>query len=161
MTSTDGIICFGFELGEDVELPWDHGDLNEWWFYKIHPFEPTFYPFTERGDYKPGITKDCPEIRHYLQERRAHKEASPRLPIQLVNVCSCDCPIWIAAVPGAVIEAARGYPVNVKANLFHAVKIPESKLYLAAEKTKAFLVKYADAGFQEKYPEWFLGSYWG
>ena len=34
-TSTDGQLCFGYALGDGVELPWAGDDFESWWCHKI------------------------------------------------------------------------------------------------------------------------------
>lgn len=158
--STDGILCYGIDLGaeEEIELPWSkdsrfEGDEMEWWRH-VTGFVPSFYPFTEKGDYHPEITdsKD-PRIARYFEEVRAWDETHP-LPVQVVRHCSDDYVMYILAVPGTECKAWRGYPVVVDFAALSALATPEADANLLS-----FCNTYGiphDGG-----PRWLLASWWG
>jgi len=176
-TSTDGIICFGFELGE-ISLPWSEDGIEDWWAFVVHGdrYEPVFVsPFTEEGEWNEaeGFTeaKDCAKdpvqeahCTAYFAERRRHEESVPPLPVEMVNSCHIDNPHWIACVPLVGREASRGYPVEFKpsdlrvtATQITKLKIWLEKHLLGAEDDEGY--PYFDGELGE--PAWRLGSYWG
>lgn len=106
--STDAIIAYGFDLGEDHELPWaEHDGIEEWWD-ELTGFEPSDYPFDENECYD-----DTPERRErveaYFAERAEWRREHP-LPIQEIRHCSGDYPMIFIAAKGSQIRAHRGYP---------------------------------------------------
>lgn len=149
--STDGVLSFGVYLG-DVELPWDGKDIDEWWREKLgyKPFHDDLWTIT--GNYAPGYT-EAKYKAEYEHERKW--DAVHPLPIKMVNACSSTYPDWIAAIPGSVITASRGYPVKIIAVLSD----PESS------KITALVMFLNENGLMENVedPEtcWRLSSYWG
>lgn len=105
--STDGEVCYGWLLGE-VEFDEEDtplGDFEEWWYFTHHPFSMKS-PFD--GMSVADVDFESPEVRDYYQGRDAHKKGCPAPPIVLVNACSHDYPVYIAAIPGTVLTARRG-----------------------------------------------------
>jgi hypothetical protein len=45
-TSTDGILCYGYIISEDVELPWQteeyDNDFDYWYYKEVVPFKEPF-----------------------------------------------------------------------------------------------------------------------
>lgn len=112
--STDGQLSFGYVFEEGYEFPWDseefEGDIDEWW-RNVKGFESTVeYPYDEAGNYKEGFSSKSPEIKTYYDEMTEWDKANP-LPVQLVNYCSEEYPMYILAAKHMV--ANRGYPNKV------------------------------------------------
>ena len=151
--STDGQICFGVLLPDpddmDGEYPWGD-DLEEWWRGETG-YHPPFELFTPEGDYIDGKEPSKDRIRAYFDARREWDAAHP-LPVELVNACSCDYPLWIAAVPGTVRTAGRGRPVTFEPS--GLVADPEKTAALVA-----FLAKYLPGEHED--PAWHLSSNMG
>ena len=156
--STNGQICYGFMFEEGYEFPWDtdvsehdEGDIEAWWRGVNNYKNPLFYPFTVDGDYKPDVNKDDPRISEYFTHQGEWMIKNP-VPVEEVNYCSGDCPMYILAIPSTVITNRRGTPLVISAMSF-----------LVPEKERIAIIK-----FMEKYnivydngPDWFLSSYWG
>jgi hypothetical protein len=152
--STDGQICFGNVYEEGFEFPWDaepfDGDYEEWW-RKERGFQHSFEIYDEEGEYLNGVRPAPESIDAYHKEQLDFDTANP-FPLELVNYCSGDYPMWILAVPSSCRSNNRGY----------AERFNPSELVVTDEEVKVlhdFCVKYdlipeEDAG-------WYLTSYWG
>lgn len=152
-TNTDGQICYGILLDEDCDpLPWDaeeyDSDIDGWWLDEMH-FENSMEIYDTCGRME-GVTRE--DISKYFEERRSFLEEHP-LPIEVVNVCSLDCPMWVLAIPGSTITASRGYPVEIATSHFNLEHREWDKSLLAFCKT--FKIEFEDK------PKWYLSSYWG
>lgn len=153
-TSTDGIICCGILLGEDVEFPWEEeydGDEEEWWYHEICLYEKPFEIYDAAWKELPGITPERKQ--EYWDHWFAFKEAHP-LPITLVNYCHIDAPMYILAVPASTKRCSRGYPQEF-----------EPTELVVTEQEKNFLLnfcrKYLKEEIQITKIKWYLCSYWG
>lgn len=148
--STDGRICYGALFEEGTEFPWDEDgqDIEDWWRDQ-YDWEPSKEVYDRAGNYLPGITRA--DIDAYYKERRDWLKEHP-LPVELVNVCSGDCPIYILAVPGTVKTANRGYPVEIDKDVDFALD----------PKADIALVEFLQT--HELEPEgpakWYLSSEW-
>lgn len=115
-TSTNGQICYGIMFEEDFDFPWGDakydGDIEEWWKEVSGYVNPHFNPWTEDGDYKEGVAHDDPRIQEYHDHRYDWAQNNP-LPIEVVNYCSGDCPMYILAVPSTFESASCGYPTVI------------------------------------------------
>lgn len=155
--STDGQISYGIAFEEGFEFPWDlgdsDGDIEDWWLAESGWKWEGEEPFTEdRRDYAPGMSSEHPTVRAYFASMRAWKDAHPGPPVELVNYCSGDYPMYALVVPSSVRTASRGGP-----EIFDPAELT------VTEKERAALL-----GFCEKYgiehddePAWLLTSYWG
>lgn len=103
-TSTDGVLSFGVAFEEDFEFPWGEQDIDDWWEDEMS-FTPTKQPWDKDGAPSPNLTEA--DITLYFKEKREWGAANP-LPVELVNYCSGDCPMYILAVPGTETRASRG-----------------------------------------------------
>ena len=115
-TSTDAIICIGYDLDEDHELPWgeeesEHEDVDDWWREYSGFKAKCFKPFVE-GGYAPGVDRGDPRIGEWFAEKRAWDEDHP-LPVEVVWHCSYDYPMYVVAIPGSVVTASRGEALDV------------------------------------------------
>lgn len=158
--STDGFICFGLKFDEDVEFPWSEQDSLESWWKDVNGYQNPFELYGSDGNYLPHVklvgdrfnlrpTDDVWDA--FYGPMLAWEKANP-LPIELVNYCSGDCPMWIIALPDTVTRARRGYPVEI------------NDAYVSIEAAKTvplldFCAKYGISGGEG--PQWWLGSYWG
>ena len=151
ITSTDGQICYGVAFEEGFEFPWGDGEIEDWWSYTVHGFNPSFELFDADGNYLNGREPSKDEIRRYFEERQVF-DAAHSLPVSLVNYCSGDYPMYALAVPSTVLTATRGSPTMV---------YPES--IMVADDERAELLKFfADHGIDAPTePAWLLTSYWG
>lgn len=153
--STNGQISYGILFEEGFEFPWDceqfDGDIEDWWKSANGYQNPEFDPYDERGDYKPGVTKDDPRIAAYHGHAREWLQANP-VPVELVNCCSADCPIYILSLPEFGATANRGYP-----QAFHPTLLVERPEH--AQQLVDFCAKYGIETSDE--PKWWLSSYWG
>lgn len=152
--STDGQICFGILFEESFEFPWDlspwDGEYEDWW-RDMNGYEPPFNLYDSRGNYLDGIEPSKDRIHEYYAARREFDKARP-FPVELVNVCSCDFPIYILAAPGTFIYAARGYPKELGVTDLAVKTTNVDALY-------AFCKKY---GIEtEASAKWYLSGYWG
>lgn len=152
--NTDGQICYGIDVSEGEELPWEDeeykGDEEEWWMIESGFKWEGKEPFDEHGNYAQGVKEGDPLIDEYFAARMKWCEEHP-LPIEMVNTCSGDCPMWIVAVPGTLVTACRGYPESIDpSTLFN---IDPEKL----AQWSAFCEKYGIEGEAG----WYLSSYWG
>lgn len=160
--STDGQICFGVAFPEGFEFPWDtnaqyDGDIENWWKH-LKGFVPLFEMWDERGNYKDGKEPSKEEKDKYYAHMRKWDKDNP-VPIEMINYCSGDCPMYMIAVTSSVKKNNRGYP-----KAFDPVKLivmPEEVRVL-----KEFIEKYVDVeSIDDKdfdpVPRWYLSSYWG
>lgn len=152
--STDAILCFGIAFEEEFEFPWseeEDSDHESWWL-KVNGYScPLFNPFTEEGDFKPGIDREDPRIGEFFGHKRNWLRDHP-FPVDVVHHCSGDYPMYILAVLGTEIYAHRGYPQSVDPEDF---VIPEG----GRETLLGFCEKYGIATVGG--PKWWLCSYWG
>ncbi len=151
--STDGQICYGVLFEEEYEFPWDRGtdgDLEGWWIELGNPDAP-FYPFTPEGEYKPGVTEGDPRVDEYYDTRRDWLKGNP-IPVELVNVCSGDYPVYILAVPGTVKTASRGFPERFNPQ---RLEVDQARL----DVFDRFITEHGLRKGTELH--WYLSSYWG
>ncbi len=155
-TSTDGQIGFGVIFGDGYEFPWDRqpydGDIDEWWLEEVLKFKSSFRIFSEDGSYVGGQRPPQETIDKYFEERNDFKAAHPKLPVELVNYCYVDYPMWMLATPSSYRRNSRG----------EAVEFNPSTLRVCEEEKQALLdfCKKHNLEF-EKGPAWYLTSYWG
>jgi len=138
--STDGIIAFGFDLGEDLS---EHGDLDQ----IDEEFEGDEDAFFEAAL---GIPAYGEPGRPSYAEIEELKKA---LPVQIIRHCSGDYPMYFLALPGTKKEASRGTP--------EAFDVTE--LSVSTTAVTAFMKWCEDHGIEvpEEGPRWHLFSYWG
>ncbi len=112
--SSDGQICFGVQLREDEQMPWDQNkfdcEIEEWWFRGVNTFTSSFEMYDEVGDLikkNPDWTQD--EYDTYWKEWMIHRKNNP-MPVAIVMHCSYENPLYIVAVKGTFQYAPRGYP---------------------------------------------------
>lgn len=159
-TTTNAYISFGIELEEGFEFPWE-GDIDDWWITEVHGYKPPFRLYTDEGNYLDehldSSWKFNPEYQHlidsYYEHKRVFTKTLPKVPVELVDTCSCDYPMYIIAIPSTVTFATRGCPQ--KLNVDEDFKIDQDDLKAYTD----FIKKYIPELDEE--PSWFLSSYWG
>lgn len=147
--STNGQIFFGVAFAEDFEFPWGEVDLEDWWCTE-NGYKSFMKIYNTDGNYvfpRPSAT----DIEQYYQERKKFDESHP-LPIELVNYCSSEYPMWALAVPGTLKTNYRGEAVS-----FAPWDLNVNPIKF--ESFEAFCWKY-----KIDFPQslsWLLTSYWG
>lgn len=152
--STNGQICYGVAFDEDYEFPWNKehdGDIDAWWLYGVLGFKHSFELFDAAGNYLNGREPSREESSRYFAESREFVASRP-LPVELLNYCSGDCPMYALAVPGTVLTARRGYPAEFDPA---ALTVTDD----GREALRKFCIDYGIELPQE--PTWLLTSYWG
>lgn len=154
--STDGQICFGIAFEDGQGFPWDSdgydGDMDKWWIYTVHKYQPPFEIYGDGdGGYLGGVRPPDERISEYHQARMDFENAHP-LPVILVHHCSGDYPMYILAIPRTVKVASRGYPEEIKPSEMIATR-DEYDLLVEFCKTHDI-----DTGGQT--PKWWLSSMW-
>lgn len=150
--STDGQICFGVLLDEDQHYPWDDYDgIEDWLLRAVFEYRPTKELFDIDGEWVDGKKPEQEVIDQYFIERRHFLENNP-FPVELVNVCSGDCPIYILAIPESIKKAQRGYPESISPWKMNWNNRWEDDLLAFCDKYELAFSGTAD---------WFLSAYWG
>lgn len=145
--STDAILAFGFDLGE--ELP--EGLRN----YKGEPDEDDEdgFEFCELIRHEAGIAGYPGEV-ETEEERKARwaacSAAENEYPVELIYHCSYDYPMYFLSVRGTQRTANRGYPTAVEM----CAPVAQEKI----DAMRAFCERY---GIEWQEPRWFIFSMWG
>jgi hypothetical protein len=149
--STNGEICYGIVFEDGFAFPWDDG-IEDWWLETIHNFRPSVQLFDASGNYIKGVEPSKEAIDAYFQEKRDFEKAHP-LPVELINYCSGDYPMWIVALPDVGLRAKRGYPTSFN----------PAELVVTDEQRKTLLdfCKAHKIDIGDEQPKWWLSSYWG
>jgi hypothetical protein len=153
--STDGQIFYGILVDEGAELPWEDevfsGDIEDWWL-SVNEYFPPFEIYTEEGEYREGISGFQDEkVQVYYKSEDEFLENHP-LPIEVVNVCSLNYPIYAIAIAKTVLTANRGEPVGFDPK---DLKEDENMKYILLDFVKKYKIECSSI------PRWFLSSYWG
>lgn len=131
--STDGILAFGVDFGEDIEMPWGD-DFEEY----LHEEASLIW--------KSGMSDE--ESSKYFAACRKVEAACP---VEVVIHCSLDYPMYILAVRGTHTSASRGYPEA----------IDPKELIVQEEKIAAAKAWCEKLDIQWDNPQWLLCSLWG
>ena len=151
--STNAQLCYGIAFDEDTEFPWHaerfDGEIEQWW-RELLGYKPSFELFGEDGDYLDGTEPPKERIAEYFAERDQFDKDHPTLPVEVVEHCSGEYPMYILAVPGTSQIARRGYPrIITPANLFVMPPAIDA------------LVAFCNAhSIEVSPPEWWLSSNW-
>ena len=150
--STDAKIFYGIAFEDGYEFPWDgHEDIEDWWIYGVNCFKHSFELYDADGNYLNGRKPSEEEISRYFGEKISFSKAHP-IPVELVNYCSSNYPIYALAVQGTVITTSRGHPEVIDL----------SSLIVDNEKVDAMLKFCNDHGIELKRNlSWILASYYG
>ena len=161
--STDGQICYGIKFEEGYIFPWAarlyDADITAWWL-DICGYQPPFELFTEDGYWLNGSEPPAEKIAVYEAAKREFVKTQPPLPVDIVNYCSDDFPMYILAVPRLSISNSRGHPVTF--NPLNLTITPAECQVLID-----FCVSYCRPQedsfdkFPAMAPRWYLSSYWG
>lgn len=160
--STDGQICFGIPFEEDYIFPWDNekyeGDFDEWYLYEICGYKNPFELYNDKGEYIDGKKPLKDKILEYHDTKSNFSKEYPS-PIELVNYCSGDCPMYIIAIPRSFKSNSRGYP-----------KVFDPKELTVTDEEKQNLIDFCEkyckptedtcCEFPKVEPEWCLSSLW-
>lgn len=150
--STDGQISYGVVIEEGYEFPWDvkhEDDLEDWW-RRVNGFEDLHDPWTAEGGYADGWSREDPRFKDHYAHRHEWESHNP-LPIELINYCSGDVPMYVIAIPDTGKICYRGCPT---------VFDPASLVVTDQQRDNllAFLEKWS---IKHGEPGWVLTSYWG
>lgn len=143
--STNAYIGYGIAFEEDIEFPWETGDIGSWW-REWCGFKPSVDIYTPEGNYVEGITGA--ERDRYWEERTEWDKNNP-VPVEECNYCSGDYPMYALIVPGSRLTANRGYPMKISRNL----DLPEK------DKVIEFLTIMRQFNISDEDPEFLLMSY--
>lgn len=133
--SSDGILCFGFDLGVEDESPEFLGefeDLDE--YLRDDANIPEWSKENSGRDYFEKVKKVIDEC-----------------PVDLRMHCSYDYPMYILTIRGTEIRASRGYPE----------KITPDMLSVQKEKIEAAKEWCENHGVEWQEPSWILCSIYG
>lgn len=150
--STDGQICYGVLFEEGFHFPWGESyDIEDWWM-RTSGYKPSVEIYNEKGEYINGVRPERSVLDNYFEERGKFRDEHP-VPVEMVNACSYDYPVWIVALKETFFKANRGYPVIIK----------EENIIITEEQRTALLdfFKKFDIDIEGKEPNWYLSSYWG
>lgn len=141
--STDGILFFGFDLGEDEENEWPWEEEDEDWenaYLKRKGFETV--PFTADGS--PGRSK----YESYYEKR---KELLKECACTIGHHCSDSYGMRYVALKDHNMYAWRGEPKEV----------PPQFLMVSNEEVSKLKEFCEFMGIEWRTPKWYLASYWG
>lgn len=140
-TSTDGILAYGYDLGEEIRFK-DHGeDETPDWYDEDDPLE----SFQKRLLTAVGFTETEWRAEGYFERKKA---AEKLVVVEFDSHCSGDYPMYLL---GAVIHtASRGHARDMDFTL------PEN-----ADERLAWAVETLGLDVGDQKPRWLLASYWG
>lgn len=138
-TSTDGILAYGYDLGENFGVGYDQPENPSW----LHDESEESYHdqacralFAAAGKpVEPDVYVDADDLKELCG-------------IEVVYHCSDGCTMYILAAKH--ITARRGYPQEVDLTL------PDD-----GHERLAWAVKVLELDLGDKKPGWLLASYWG
>ena len=115
--SSDGQLCYGIAFEIDYEFPWLNekweGELEDWWFKGICKYKPLFEIWNNQGEYIDGIKPSEQKIKKYYKNYNKFKKDNP-MPVDVVQHCSYNYPMYIIAVPGTYQNNCRGDVTEIK-----------------------------------------------
>jgi len=161
--STDGQISFGILFEEGYEFPWDceahDGDVEDWWIYKVCGYKNPIELYDGKGEYINGREPSKEESDLYYDTKRKFFEAHP-IPVELVNYCSGDYPMYMVALPNSCMSNSRGDPKEIDLQKLTVTEEDKAKLIEFCEK-HCKPSEDSCCEFPEMKPKWYLSSYWG
>lgn len=132
-TSTNGILVFGIDLGEErPEFLEDFDDFDD---------------FDDFLNDLSGLPK-WGEEGHSFSNLRAFREA---FGVSMTRHCSYEYPMWILSVRGTEKTAYRGYPKEITID---ELQVSQGSIL----RLRDFCEEY---GIEWKEPKWYLCSLWG
>lgn len=129
-TSTDAIVCYGIELGDENEIPE--------WVWELAGVKDTRDDDDDDGSAVSALT-----------------EALNKSKLDLVEHCSNECPMYVLAAKKSVARAWRGSPVSL-----HLAKMEDETgayRYLFQETLQRIGKSSQDKGTR---PHWLICSMW-
>lgn len=150
--STDAILCYGFEVGDEDEKPaWmqpEEGDED--FDFETFLVARLSDSIKEPGEFNKISYDHDPEIRKQWSDYWAAKrEFVKSVGVDLVSHCSGDYPMYILAAKASITRAHRGYPEKLPDGMTADPGWPQI-LEVFCEKT----------GIQIQEPSWILCSNW-
>lgn len=133
--STDALMAFGFDLGE--ELP------ESFIYDEEEGFEADEFLLRDYGTGFPEWQPDGPS--DYWKKR---EEALSKIPVDIITHCSGEYPMYFLAIRGTEHQARRGYPSEAVQREIMSTEI---------DAMRAFCEKHA-IEWQE--PRWHIFSMW-
>jgi hypothetical protein len=130
--STDGILVFGIQLPEE-ETP-----------EFLKEFDNDFETFIDSLNGLPQWGEEG----HDIRKTHAFRD---NFPVDLVQHCSYEYPMYILAVRGTEITARRGYPNE----------IDPLTLYVDSDKVETLRKFCEEYNIEWEEPKWYLCSMWG
>lgn len=134
-TSTDAILAFGFDIGEDAPWGWKDEEWDEYYVDKKGVFDP-----------EPDSQEVTVKFREYCTRRGALLDACP---VAIITHCSYECPQYIVSMKSTVIRASRGFPEEIE-----KLQKPEDWEAPMREFCSVMGITYEE-------PKWLLFSLWG
>lgn len=135
--SSNGVLAFGFDLGEDLsETGLKPDDEGDWEFEDLIAKEAGIEPWSE----------NAAEDRY---DRK--KTAIAACPVDLVQHCSFDYPMYILAVRGTYLTASRGYAEKIAPEF---INVPPENIEKAKKWCDDHRIKWQE-------PSWILASLYG
>jgi len=136
--STDGILVFGIDLGEEYPESLLDEDGDEIELDDLLAKEAGLPAWNEVPDNESST---------YYKKKR---EVVDNAPVCLIRHCSCDYPMYIIGIPTTHVSANRGYPTTID---------PKS-LKVNQEQIDAFKTWCESHDIDYSEPKWLLCSDW-
>lgn len=152
-TDATAALCFGIDLGETPDMPWDDDKFDydpETWWEDINDYKEHFKLYDENGNRLPGTTDA--KIREYFDHRRKWHEQNP-LPFNIVHHGADACASVILTVPGTTVNANWDGPTQVDVE----------KIRSTSEALQTFMnaVRKYNLVPGGSEPQWLMSCYYG
>jgi len=145
--STDAVLFFGFDLGEDFALPWKQGgddDLS--WEEAYAEKKGLEYPRHLSG-LSEWTEEQSKEYRAYSEKK---SEIVKAVGVDVSSHCSCEYPMYYVYTRQHM--ASRGYPEVIDRSMLEVEPEDVTKL-------REFC-RFMGIDVGDKDPQWFLASDW-
>jgi len=111
--STNGILFFGFDLGEDFETPWEEDDMEfeDYYYDKMREKYPDKYPERVRWD------RNDEQFSAYVSAKEKLIEDTCIVDIH----CSCEYPVYYVAISEANFIMWAGILFSLPLGLFISI----------------------------------------
>lgn len=141
--SSDGLLVFGFPIGEEDENPLPNllGDGED-----FEDFEDFIADEAGIGQWSDYFTDE--QSSHYLAKKC---EVVAACPVDLVRHCSYEYPMYFLAVRGTDRSASRGSPEEISLE----------SMAVAPEKIEAAKQWCVEHNIEWQEPKWYLASLYG
>ena len=134
--STDAIVAFGFPLNEEDKVPWaGYEDFETWWAEVNGVKEPT----------EPYIKENIPLYTSYWEKKYALERACP---VELIQHCSGDYPMYFVSIRGTNQRVYRGSPEVLRTRI-----MGQDEVNILTD----FCAKHS---IPQTLPAWYLFSDW-